>query len=99
MFIKLHLSLQQRYPRTLPELLTAVAAPLTRQQPDDAPVLHNACAIQQVTHVEFRMLEQLGCELATLARLAWADTTATAATVSEQLPCSASSCRIPRCFR
>ena len=31
MFTKLHLSPQERDPRTLPELLTAVAAPLTRQ--------------------------------------------------------------------
>ena len=46
LFIKLHLSPQQRYPRTLPELLTAVAALLTRQQPDDAPVRHNACTIR-----------------------------------------------------
>ena len=33
----LHLSLQQRYPLTLPELLTAVAELLKRQQPDDGP--------------------------------------------------------------
>ena len=44
---------QQRHPRTLPELLTAVAELLTRQQPDDAPVLHNASTIQQITHIEF----------------------------------------------
>ena len=45
MFMKLHLSPQQRYPRMLPELLTAVAAPLTRQQPGDVPVLHIAYTI------------------------------------------------------
>ena len=39
------------------ELLSAVAELLTRQQPDDVPVLHNASTIQQVTHIEFRMLE------------------------------------------
>ena len=64
--IKLHLSPQQSKARTLPELLTAVAALLARPQPDDALVLHSACTIQQVTHIEFRMLEQLGQELATL---------------------------------
>ena len=37
-FIKLNLSPQQRYPRTLTELLTAFAELLTRQQPDDVPV-------------------------------------------------------------
>ena len=53
MIIKLHLSPQQRYPRTLPELLTAVAELLTRQQPDDIPVLlHNASTIQQISHIE-----------------------------------------------
>ena len=51
MFIKLHLSPQQRYPRTLPELLTAVAALLTRRQPNDAAVLHNA---HTIAHVEIR---------------------------------------------
>ena len=60
MFIQLHLSPQQWYPRTLPELLAAVAALLTRQQPGDVPALHNAYTIQQVARVEFRMLEQLG---------------------------------------
>ena len=38
----------------------------TRQPLDDVPVLHNACTIQQVTYIEFRMLEHSGCELATL---------------------------------
>ena len=51
MFIKQHLSPQQWYPRTLPELLTTVAAPLTMKQPSDVPVLHNAYTI---AHVEFR---------------------------------------------
>ena len=45
-FIKLNLSPQQRYPRTLPELLTAFAELLTRQQPDDVPVLHDTSTIR-----------------------------------------------------
>ena len=53
-FIKLNLSPQQRYPRTLPELLAAVAELLTRQQPDDVPVLHKTSTIQHITHTEFR---------------------------------------------
>ena len=40
MFIKLHLSTQQRYPRTLHELCTAFSALFTRQQPAHDPVLH-----------------------------------------------------------
>ena len=51
---------------SLPELLTAFAAPLVRRQPDDGPVRHNAFSSQQVVHTEFRMLQQLDCELATL---------------------------------
>ena len=61
MFIQLDPPLpQQRYHRTLPELLAAVAEHLTRQQPSDVPVLHTARAIQQVTRVEFQILEVLG---------------------------------------
>ena len=48
------LSPQQRYPRTLPELLTAVAE-IPRQQPGDAPVHHDACTIQQVTRIELQL--------------------------------------------
>ena len=55
-FIKLNISPQQRYPRTLPELLAAVAELLISQQPDDVPVLHNASTIQHITHIEFRFL-------------------------------------------
>ena len=57
---------QQRYPRTLPELLTGVAELLTRHQPDDVPVLHDASTIQKITRVEFRILELLEFELVTL---------------------------------
>ena len=42
-------------------------------QPDDVPVLLNASTIQLVTHMEFRMLEQLKYELATLTLVAWVD--------------------------
>ena len=69
----LHLSPQQRCQRTLPELLTAVAELLTRQQPDHLPILHCGSTIQQVTHIEFRVLEQLEYELAALTPVAWGD--------------------------
>ena len=106
MFTKLYLSPQPRYPRTLPEMLTAVAALLTRQQPDDAQLSVMRAPSQQITHIEFWMLEQLGHELATLTPMAWVDIVRrrfslrqTAATTSEQLPYSASTCssyKIPR---
>ena len=65
MFMKLHPLPQQRYLPTLPELLTAVAELLTRQQNTDAPVLYIAARnIQQVSCVEFQILEELGFELA-----------------------------------
>ena len=73
MYIKLHLSPKQRYPRCLPELLTAFAALLVRRQPDDVPVLQSASTVQRVVHAEFRMLQQLGCELTTLTTMAWVD--------------------------
>ena len=73
MFIKLHLSPQQKYPRTPTEQLAAFAALLTRQQPGDVSVLHNAFSIQRAAHIEFKMLEQLGHELATLTPMAWVD--------------------------
>ena len=60
-----------KYPRTLPEQLTAVAELLTKQQPHDVPVLHDARTIQQVTRVEFQILEQPEFELATLTPLRW----------------------------
>ena len=60
MFMELHLSPQQRYPRTLPELLAAVAARLARQEANDALVLHNAYTIQKVARAGFKMLDQLG---------------------------------------
>ena len=66
MFIKLNLSPQQRYPHTLPELLT-------KKQPDGAPVLHNTGTIQRITHNKFRILELQEFELATLTHMAWID--------------------------
>ena len=42
MYMKLHVSLQQRYPHSLSESLTAFTALLVRLQHDDVPVLHNA---------------------------------------------------------
>ena len=72
-FIKRNLSSLQRYPRTLSELLTAVAELLTRQQPDDVPVLHYAGTVQQVTHIEVWVLKQLEFELATLTPMACFD--------------------------
>ena len=71
LFIIVHLSPQQKYPRIIPELLTAVAALFSRQQLGDVLVLLNAYTIQQVAHVEFWMLEQLGYELATLTPMGW----------------------------
>ena len=67
MNIKLHLSPQQKYPRSLPELLTAFAALHVRRQRDDVPVLRSASTVQRVVHAEFRMLQQVGYELATIA--------------------------------
>ena len=64
MFIKLDPPLpQQRYTRTLPEVLTAVAELLTRHQPLDTPALHTARTVHQVTRVEFHILETLGLSL------------------------------------
>ena len=70
MFVKMHLP-QQRYSRTLPELLTKVAELLTKRQPNDDPVSHTAGTIQQVTRVELRVLEILEFELPTLTPAAW----------------------------
>ena len=42
MYIKLHLSPQQRYPQSLSEQLTAFTELLVWRQPDDVPVLNNA---------------------------------------------------------
>ena len=55
---------------------TASFTALTRQQPGDVSVLHNAHTIQRVAHVQLRMLEQLGYELATLTPMAWVDISA-----------------------
>ena len=64
---------QQRYPRTLPELLTAVAELLTRHQPHDVPGLRIARTVQQVTRAEFHILDILGFELATPSPAAWVE--------------------------
>ena len=50
-----------------------VAELLTRQQPDDVPVLNDASTIEQITHIEFWTLEQLEFELATFTPMAWVD--------------------------
>ena len=50
-----------------------VAELLTRQQPDDLPVLNDASTIEQITHIEFWTLEQLEFELATFTPMAWVD--------------------------
>ena len=52
MHVKLHLSSQQKYPRSLPELLVAFTALLVRQQPDDVPGIHSASTVQRVVHAE-----------------------------------------------
>ena len=64
---------QPRYPRVLPELLTAMAELLTRYQPHNAPMLHSARTVQQVTRVEFDILDVLGFELATPTPAAWVE--------------------------
>ena len=71
MFVMINLSLLHSYRRTLPELLTEVAELLTRHQPNDFPVWYTARIIQQVTRVEFRILDILELELATLTPAAW----------------------------
>ena len=74
MFIKLNPPPpQQRYPRTLPELLTAVAKLLTWHQLHDVPALREARKVQQVTRAEFHFLEILGFELATPTPMAWVE--------------------------
>ena len=62
---------QPRYPRALPELLTAGAELLTRYQRHNSPVLHSAGTVQQVTRAEFHILDILGFELATPTPVAW----------------------------
>ena len=48
-FVGLNLSPQQRYLRTLSELHAAVAELLSKQQPDDVPVLHDASTFQHMS--------------------------------------------------
>ena len=43
------------------------------QAADDVPVLHDVFTIQQVTHIELRMLDQLGYDLASLTPMVWVD--------------------------
>ena len=54
-------------------LLAAIGELPTRRQPHNAPTLHTAWTIQQVTRAEFHILEILNCELATLAPAAWVE--------------------------
>ena len=65
--------MSHRYPRPLPELLAAIAELLAMRQPHNAPTLHTALTIQQVTRAEFRVLEVLNCELATPTPADWID--------------------------
>ena len=64
---------EPRYPRPLAELLAAIAELLARRQLHNAPTLHTAWTIQQLTRAIFRILEVLYCELATLTPAAWID--------------------------
>ena len=73
MYIKLHFSPQQRYPRRFAKVLTAFAALLVRRQPEDVPELHNAYTIYQVVHTELRMLQQLGYERTIPTPMNWID--------------------------
>ena len=66
----LALAAAERYPRTLTELIAAVAE-LRTWKPDDVPVLHNA-STQHITHIEFRFLEQQELKLALLMPMALA---------------------------
>ena len=72
-YVKLHFSPQQRYPRSLPKLVTAFAALLVRRHPNDVPELRSAVNIQQVVHTAFRMLQQLGHEVTFLTPMNWID--------------------------
>ena len=65
MFVRIPLGLGT----SLPELLTL----LVTRQLDDVPGLHRASTVQRVVHAEFRMLQQLVYELATLTPMAWVD--------------------------
>ena len=72
MFIQLDPAWPQlRFSRALPELLTAVTELLTWHQPRDAPALHTARTVQQVTRSEFHILEALGFDLAIPTPVAW----------------------------
>ena len=72
--IELHFTPQQRHPRSFLGLLTAFAAQLLRRQLDDVPELHNSYTIQQIVHTGFRILRQLGYEVAILTPMNWIDT-------------------------
>ena len=65
-YIKPHLSPQQRYRHSFPELLAAFTLLLVERQPDDVPVFHNASFILRVVHAELRMMQPPGYELTTL---------------------------------
>ena len=80
-----HLSPQQSFPRSLPELLAAFAALLVRRQPEDVPELHDTYTIHLAVHAEFRMLQQLGYGLTTLTPVAWVDIYRRRYTLRQQL--------------
>ena len=65
MFIKLDPAWPQqpRFFRALPELITAVAELLTKHQPHNAPALHSARTVQQVTHADFTCWKAVGLNL------------------------------------
>ena len=54
-----------------PEIDSPIQKVLARYQLHNAPTLHTAWRIQQVTHAEFHIWEVLGYELATPTRAAW----------------------------
>ena len=56
---------EPRYTRPLPDLLAAIAGLLARRQLHNAPTMHSAWTIQQITRAEFRILEVLNYEFAT----------------------------------
>ena len=85
--IKPHFTPQQRYIRSLPELLTALAAPLFRRQPDDVQELHNGHTIQQVVHREFRILQPLGYDVTVLTPMDWIDIYRWRHTLRQRLQC------------
>ena len=60
-----------RHTRPLADLLAAIAGLLAWRQLHNAPSLHTAWTIQQITRAEFHILEVLNYELATPTPAAW----------------------------